>query len=365
MGRKSEKSDKVVKQTVQRSSSTKRKKSVTSPDLASVVPDKRTMNESYLQSLNSPAPSSFPQNLQSGQVPYNVGNGQFFTPPTQYNAMASQGIQQNSVSPHFQQSLFEKLDQMDKRLVKLDNIEKQITTLTQKFTVIDSRVTSLETKLEECKHTLTEIEASRSFDSQTSDEIRQKQQSIDKHIEDENNKLQKLSEEFEKMKGENKRISNEIIVMQSRSMRDNLLFYNFDECPSVEERKSENCSTKVLDYVRDSLDIADAHTSIKIDRAHRVGRFTTGKKRPIVVKFNYHQDKLLIKDKILNMEDPPHKVSDQYPKEMQDRRRKLIPDLIKAKQSGKNAYLRGDKLIIENKIYTADSLPIPENVFSS
>ena len=36
---------------------------------------------------------------------------------------------------------------------------------------------------------------------------------------------------------------------------------------------------------------------IKSDRAHRVGRLRVDKNRPILVKFNFYQDKLRIKER--------------------------------------------------------------------
>lgn len=156
-------------------------------------------------------------------------------------------------------------------------------------------------------------------------------------------------------------MSEEIIDLQSRSMRDNLLFFNDKECETGEERASENCSQIVLDFCADKLEMPDAPTTIKIDRAHRIGRFNPTKKRPIVAKFNFHQDKIVVKQKANTMlRHSDFSVADQYPKPIQERRRKLIPLLIKAKNEGKRAVLSYDKLYIDNVLMTADDTPEPE-----
>ena len=82
-----------------------------------------------------------------------------------------------------------------------------------------------------------------------------------------------------------------VIDLNGRSMRDNLLFYNIEEEKDHESRKYENCSDKVLNYFVEIIGIVDAYR-FKIDRAHRVGPFEQGNKRPVVAKFNYHPDKI-------------------------------------------------------------------------
>lgn len=104
------------------------------------------------------------------------------------------------------------------------------------------------------------------------------------------------------------------------------------------------------------------------------------KTRPIVVAFNHFPDKMLIKQKAGDLwkeynelrrnprnplttsadgysepSMPSIQVREQFPKEIQERRKLLIPIMIKAKQDGKSAYLTFDKLYINNKMYTVDT----------
>ena len=91
------------------------------------------------------------------------------------------------------------------------------------------------------------------------------------------------------------------------------------------------------------------------------------------MKFNHFPDKKLIKRKPfeLHSSKPEHgaeplpdrssdsypkvRVSDQLPKEVQDRRKQLIPVMIKARNSGQTANLSFDKLYINGKLYTAET----------
>jgi len=105
------------------------------------------------------------------------------------------------------------------------------------------------------------------------------------------------------------------------------------------------------------LEMPDAKNTVKIDRAHRLGKYTTAKKRPIVAKFNFYQDKQDIKQRVYERRaDLGVNVSDQYPKIIQERRKLLIPELIRAREAGREAVLRYDKLYIDGRLHR----PAPE-----
>lgn len=82
---------------------------------------------------------------------------------------------------------------------------------------------------------------------------------------------------MDRLRNDNDRLSEELLDLQSRSMRDNLLFYGFPEESAIGDRNTENCVSKVLDFCRDKLEISDAHDIMKIERAHRVGRYVREK----------------------------------------------------------------------------------------
>ena len=149
----------------------KRTISVTSPEPVSFLspnPDKRParhdtysamMSQGMTQAFSPPPSQSilpqFPQ-----VPPYQGANGQLYTPiqsapPQPYTSpgyqtqqpMPSQipaAPQPSSTNFNFQQFVVEKLEAMDRRLNKLDVIENQISTLSQKLSIMDGRVTSLQ-----------------------------------------------------------------------------------------------------------------------------------------------------------------------------------------------------------------------------
>ena len=92
----------------------------------------------------------------------------------------------------------------------------------------------------------------------------------------------------------------------------------------------------------------------KIDRAHRVGKYNREKKRPVIVKFNFFQDKLSIKERVKGKrEEISVRVSDQFPKCIQE-----IPILIQAKSEEKSAYTSFNKLYIHGEIYRVSGVQV-------
>ncbi|XP_053385832.1 uncharacterized protein LOC128550585 [Mercenaria mercenaria] len=158
-----------------------------------------------------------------------------------------------------------------------------------------------------------------------------------------------MFQDYSALKAENCKLCEELTDVQARSMRDNLLFFGFAEEKSIEGRKSEDCRGKVLTLCRDTLAMDDVD-SIKLPRVHRIGKYTAGKVRPIVPNFLYTPDKVAVKQAAFErLKDNDYRVSDQYPRAIQEKRRQLIPDLKKARADGYDAIISYDKLLIRGR----------------
>ena len=62
--------------------------------------------------------------------------------------------------------------------------------------------------------------------------------------------LKKLSNELNQMKLENKNVAEELVDIKTKSMRDNLIFFDFDEESTFDSRKSEDCCAKIKCFVK-------------------------------------------------------------------------------------------------------------------
>ena len=110
----------------------------------------------------------------------------------------------------------------------------------------------------------------------------------------------------------NVELQEQLVDLKGRSMRDNLLFYNFSESKS--NHKNELCMDILYDSCEVELHMKDVRLEVKIDWAHRLGAPKRGKRRPIVAKFNYFQDKELIKRRASEkLQNSKFSIGDQFP----------------------------------------------------
>ena len=93
---------------------------------------------------------------------------------------------------------------------------------------------------------------------------------------------------------------------------------------------------------------------IPIHRAHRMGRYQRTKTRPIVAKFAFYPNREDIRKAAKNLEGTQYSIGQQFPKEIQERRRQLVPLLKEAKSRGQKAHIAVDKLYIDGKLHKAD-----------
>ncbi|XP_052820388.1 uncharacterized protein LOC128246236 [Mya arenaria] len=226
---------------------------------------------------------------------------------------------------------------IDSKLTQLDTIQITVNKITTRLDKIDQRVGGLETKIKD-------IEESRNYDSKTLNEIREKQK-----------ELVALKSKIDSLEATHKRadadIKKEVIDLKGRSMRDNLLFFGIPENTDPNNRESDaDCVEKVLELIETKMEIADAKQSIKLHRAHRIGRFNNSKTRPIVAKFVYYPDREKVRLNG-NKLSRPFGVSQQYPPEVMEARKLLVPIMLDARRQGKEAYISGSRLFINGQLY--------------
>ena len=96
---------------------------------------------------------------------------------------------------------------------------------------------------------------------------------------------------------------------------------------------------------------------MKIHGAHRIGRFQTGKVRPIVAKVMHYPDRERVRLSAVKLARPLG-ISQQFPQEVVETRRRLLPIMKESKRIGKEAHLFVDKLYIDGQLYReSNSLP--------
>ena len=144
-------------------------------------------------------------------------------------------------------------------------------------------------------------------------------------------------------------VKKEMLYLDCYSRRENLNFFGLDE--------EENEDTKgILEtFMQNHLGITNTE-NIEFQRIHRVGKTRQdGSSRPIIARFLRFQDRQRVIRAAYKLRNTGYKIMEDFPKEIIERRRPLVPIMKDAKANGKTAFFlksMPDKLIIDGKVYT-------------
>lgn len=305
----------------------------------------------------------YPQYMMNPSSPVQQTSTQYLT-----------GVNNNDILSKIQSTL----DGVCKKLEQLDTLQLSMQNITDRLVKMEDKIS--------------DIEESQKF-------IGDKYDTLSASTDSNSSKLESLKAEIKslnsKLKEENASHHNDIIDLKCRSVRANLLFMGIPEGtndpfplaqPMVIQDKpeepevtpnsnvgpasqphqdkgqrsfaaaassSEDCTSKIHMFCENVLKIENARTRVRIDTSYRVGAFICGKTRPIVVRFADTDSKLLVKStlKYANLRQTTYNVVEQFPQEVKDRRKLLIPKMIEARNRGDKAMLVRDKLYINNIQY--------------
>ena len=225
-------------------------------------------------------------------------------------------------SPPWVDKLFAKLSSMEasiSKIDKIDSIEANIAKMTHSIQDLGTRVYNVE---------------------KMAGNIGNKTGSIQREIDSLKTQLAVSNAAIDKL-------NDQFVDMQCRSMRDNLLFFGLAEKKNAGR---EDCMHLLNEFCEEQLEF-DGPVSQYIDRAHRIGKYTRGKIRPIVAKFNDFKVREEVRLASHLLRNTRYGIQQQYPKPIADRRRELQPVMHNARQQKKRVALVKDKLYINGELY--------------
>ncbi|KAK7882534.1 hypothetical protein WMY93_011296 [Mugilogobius chulae] len=155
------------------------------------------------------------------------------------------------------------------------------------------------------------------------------------------------------LKNENEKLKAAVLELRCRSMRDNLLIMGIDETKGETYSAAE---TLVRTFLREQLGFTEeASKKIQMERAHRLGqRKEPGKPRPMIVKFTSSKSKDEILSLSKKLKGTRFFMTNQYPGEVVEKRRKLIPIMNSFREKGQKVRLVTDKLYVNGELYRRD-----------
>ena len=219
---------------------------------------------------------------------------------------------------------------------KMNNVEKRLDTLE----MLEKRVANFEKEISKVWNFM--IDQSKKDDSRIR-ELQDKVESTDFSVGVTNDKVLQLEKEKDRLK-------DEVIYLQSQSMRNNLLFANIPEARSDVPENQPETERKLRDFLESKMKKAkDVVNSIVFERVHRVGRKRDNKSRNIVAKFALYKEREMVRKQGKELEGTNYSVFEQFPIEIVEKRKRLIPKMKEAKRKGHKAWVSYDTLYIDGK----------------
>ena len=148
------------------------------------------------------------------------------------------------------------------------------------------------------------------------------------------------------------KVNDSLLYVQSQSMRNNLVFTGITEDP---HERPEVTERKLCQFMVEKLKLAqDVVDGFRLERVHRMGDYSgrnvaTNKPRNIVAKFLQFKDRELVRRARSNLKGTGYFVNEQFPKEIADRRKQLLPKMRQAIRDGKRAWISYDTLYVDGR----------------
>ena len=271
----------------------------------------------------------------------------------------------NSLTQSIQQmntAFMSRLDQIDNKVSRLDTIEREVS-----YTRVD--VSNLKLENADLKQKLADMERSCVAISDMFDKFKNNASKSEFDVKALQNENTQLKAEIHTLNSKYTKVSDDLLELKTRSMQENLLFFGIAEAPPG---YNDNVEEKLRDFLATELNQPEGRiNNIVFDRVHRIGRpsfdqnIGRNKPRPIVAKFEKYTDREFIRKEgiELNKLRKGFSVREQYPPEIEDRRRILYPAMRNyAKDERNRVALVRDKLYVNGELHTVEQDPKnPEN----
>lgn len=305
---------------------------------------------------------------------YGRSNGTIIRPS---NIMQNQGSVQPNVYDLVQQMSL----QLNTRLAGIEQNMNKLSMIESSISSVKTEITNLKSDNVVLRSNLSEMDSFCQSVSDFVDDCNRHKSSTNSYIKQLEQENKSLRTDYNEIKDANKNLlstvsalKEKILEIESRSMRSNLLFFGIDECEeNLRDRSYREDSEKLLkDFMKSEMTFEEADSinpdEIKFDRVHRLGRpkfHQSGRllrPRPIVAAFAGFKERECVRRAVSTVQNRKYSVREQFPSEIEERRKVLYPVLKSAKSNPSNVVkLVRDKLIINGTAYTHTDIQGSEN----
>ena len=189
-------------------------------------------------------------------------------------------------------------------------------------------------------------------------------------IEDMKLEISGMRNDMKKLQVAQKGVERKVLVHEQRALKDTLVF---DGIPEDEGESTQD----IIDKVSEKIATSTGHQLLdnSVVKCYRVGRITkpedrdpaaTPRPRSVLLKFAQMRERENVWGDRLKYKNTNVYLNEQFPREIENRRRELYPILRIIKKMDKykkGSYLIGDRLMVNGRGYTSETLnTLPEDI---
>ena len=246
-------------------------------------------------------------------------------------------------------------------MVKLHELAEMIKGLEVNIQTLTDTVSKL-------KNEMVEVKTSIEFVSNGYEKIDKTVSDISQRFDKLEGSLNTAENRYHELQAQYKQLQERIIAIESKSRRENLLIDGLPEPQPGQTETTNDCQRLVRDFFKNQLKMQNVE-NIRAVRCYRLGRppsTGTGSRpqlrpRTMRVMFNWLGDRETVWGNRKHLRGSKFQLSEDFPKEIVDRRKRLTPIMQAARRKGLTAFLTVDKLHIlqengKRDVYAADEL---------
>lgn len=178
------------------------------------------------------------------------------------------------------------------------------------------------------------------------------QDTVNEALNEVNTKIQRLEDLNQEKDALIEQQNSKISELQIEIRKRNIVIYNINET----ESSSKSLENIVLDVLNEKT--GGKLTVENIENCFRMGKSTNGldRPRPILVSFLSLKTKNFIMKNVKKIVEAGYGISDDFPKEINEKRKELVPIMKKLKDENFKVSLRKDKLFVNGVEWTQEMI---------
>ena len=231
---------------------------------------------------------------------------------------------------------------------------------------MEQSIKTLSDSVKEMRNDVNEVLTSIKSVNTTNERIEKRIESMTTMYEALEAKVNTACEQYNTLFLKQRQLEERIIAVETYSRRDNLLINGIPESTTESQGDCLNLVRKLFEETMGinhavQMEIASCHRLGRPPSSSSAGTQSQNRPRTVIVRFKYYEDRQHVWQAKKTLKDSGYFINEDFPTEIIERRKTLIPIMQKAKKLGHTSFLVKDKLHIhfsdnDKKVYDVSTL---------